>query len=192
MWLRTRLTLVNLFVEPAPSYFTIVFALIVVCSPLRLTLTAHSVLHTQQFTQLQLVDNSNFDSYAARECTTATSTTVSSTTTTTVAGATSTTATITSKTETSITTTQTLTSTSQSVTDGCVYEGPFLNKKGSNTFRIDVELDLSLSQCLAACSANVDCNGVSYEVGDNFTFCLVVAQPFRRTLLLIHYTRMRR
>jgi hypothetical protein len=78
-------------------------------------------------------------------------------------------------------------STTAATTGGCAYDGPFVNKKGINVYRIDIELDLSLIQCLAACTANVDCNGVSYEVGDNFTICLVTAPPFCRTLLLIHY-----
>ena len=172
MWLRTRLTLDNLLVEPAPSYYTIVLALIVVCSPLRFALTAHSVLHTQQFTQLELVDNSNFDSYAARDgCTTVGTTTVSTLTST-------------SQSVSSSTATQT------STTAGCGYDDPTVNKKGANAFRIDILEPASLSQCQAACTANVDCNGVSYNAGDNVRFSLVVAQPFRRTLLLIHYTRM--
>jgi hypothetical protein len=36
---------------------------------------------------------------------------------------------------------------------------------------------VSLSQCLAGCTANVDCTGVSYDVCDNFTFCSVVILP---------------
>jgi hypothetical protein len=67
-----------------------------------------------------------------------------------------------------------------------------VNQKGINTFRIDILTKVSLSQCLAGCTANVDCNGVSYNAGDNFTFCLVTAQPFRRTLVPIQYTRMQR
>jgi hypothetical protein len=83
-------------------------------------------------------------------------------------------------------------STTAATTGGCGYDDPTVNKKGANAFRIDILEPASLSQCQAACTANVDCNGVSYNAGDDDTLCLVVAQPFRRTLLLIHYTRMRR
>jgi hypothetical protein len=144
-------------------------------SPLELDGVLH-FFHTQQFSQLDLVANVNFDSYTASDgCSTATSTTVTATTTTitgttttTITGTTTTT-TVTATTTTSRTVTST-TATQTSTTVGCVYDGPIVNQKGTNTFRIDILTEVSLSQCLAGCTANVDCNGVSYDVCDNFTF----------------------
>jgi hypothetical protein len=137
------------------------------------------MLHGKQLSNVDeslLLANNAFNTYhASDDCTTATTTTVTSITST---------VTSTSQTVTSTTATQT------STTVRCDYDGPIVGQKGRNTFRIDILTPVSLNQCLAGCTANVDCNGVSYDVCDNFSFSLVVMQPFSRTLLLINCKRI--
>jgi hypothetical protein len=91
------------------------------------------------------------------------------TTTTTETTATSTTQSQTSKTVTQTSTTST-TETQTSTTIGCVgslYQGPIVKKKGINTFRIAAAFDVPLEQCLAECTADVNCAGISHIVGGN-------------------------
>jgi hypothetical protein len=126
------------------------------------------MLHGKQLSNVEehrLLDNNAFNTYhASDDCTTATTTTVTATTTT---------------------ATQTTTTLGE-----CFYDGPIEGQKGTNVFRVDISTPVSLSQCMAECTARVDCNGVSYDVCDNFSFSLVVMQPFSRTLLLINCKRI--
>jgi hypothetical protein len=99
---------------------------------------------------------------ARRQATTVTTTTTETTATSTTQSQTSTTVTQTSTTSTAETQTST--------TIGCVgslYQGPIVNKKGFNTYRIAAAFDVPLEQCLAQCTANVNCVGISHNVGGN-------------------------
>jgi hypothetical protein len=104
--------------------------------------------------------------YNCETSTTATLTTETGTTTTTSD------TTTTTETETTITTlTTTSTTVTQSTTTiGCVgslYAGPIVNKKGRNTFRIAAASGVPLEQCLAECTADVNCVGISHAVSDD-------------------------
>jgi hypothetical protein len=115
------------------------------------------MLHGKQLSNVDeslLLANNAFNTYhASDDCTTATTTTVTATTTT---------------------ATQTTTTLGE-----CFYDGPIEGQKGANTFRVDISTPVSLSQCMAECTARVDCNSVSYDVCDNFIFYMVVMQPFK-------------
>jgi hypothetical protein len=59
----------------------------------------------------------------------------------------------------------------QTATAACVdslYQGPLENQKGRNTFRISFADNVVVDQCLADCTANVNCVGISHEAGDNY------------------------
>jgi hypothetical protein len=43
------------------------------------------------------------------------------------------------------------------------------NKRGKNSFRLGFEDGVPVEQCLAECTAQVDCAGVSHEAGETIT-----------------------
>jgi hypothetical protein len=105
---------------------------------------------------------------------------------------TETTATSTTQSQTSTTVTQTSTTstteTQTSTTIGCVgslYQGPIMEKKGINTFRIAAAFDVPLEQCLAECTADVNCVGISHGVGGNTYLQSSQWRSFRGTLLIL-------
>jgi hypothetical protein len=74
------------------------------------------------------------------------------------------------------TTTTTAATGTDATTTCALYIGPTADQKGSNEFRIFFTSDFPLERCLANCTANVNCVGVSHKAGDAiscFSICTV-------------------
>jgi hypothetical protein len=63
----------------------------------------------------------------------------------------------------------------QTTSTCAIYGDPIVNRKGINAFRIANADGVALEQCLAACTANSNCAGVSHKAGDDIAFARVPA-----------------
>jgi hypothetical protein len=72
---------------------------------------------------------------------------------------------------------QTTTTVTQTSTTSRCFQGPIVQQKGRNTFRIAFEDSVPLEQCLTECAALVNCVGISFRAGDKALFMLSSLHP---------------
>jgi hypothetical protein len=73
---------------------------------------------------------------------------------------------------------QTTTTVAQTSTTSRCFQGPVVQQKGRNAFRIAFEDNVPLEQCLTECTALVNCVGVSFRAGDKTRFMLNSFHPY--------------